>query len=90
MFDPNVTLAVFAVLTACYLGESAWRLRRHKPAKYMSLVGEGVLAFALLFGMLTVLKADDALHVAAKIAVMGTFAAATTLRLIARNRFAES
>jgi hypothetical protein len=89
MINPNLSFAVFSVLTAYYLGDCAWRLWRNKPTKYASLFGESLVAFAIILAML-VLKAESALHLAAKVFVIGGFVAATILRLVARHRFVET
>lgn len=85
MIDPNLSLAVFSGLTVIYVGDCARRLWLRKPTKYASLFVEGLLASIIVFGMLIALQAG-----AAKVFVIGAFIAATILRLIARQRFAES
>jgi hypothetical protein len=82
MIDPNLTLAVSSVLTTYYLGDCAWRLWRGKPGKYASVFGEFVVAFAIVLGMAMALQG------LAKILLIGAFLTATTLRLIARHRYA--
>jgi hypothetical protein len=82
MIGPNVSLAVFTALALYYLGDCAWRLWRRTPSKYLSVLGELTVAFAIVVGMATALQS------AAKVLAIGAFLAATTLRLIARHRFA--
>ena len=82
MIDPNLSLAVSLVLTLYYLGYSAWQLWREKPMKYVSLTGELVFVFAIILGMATTM------HGIARSLMIAAFLVATTLRLIARHRFA--
>jgi len=85
MINPNLSLAASAVATAYYLGDSAWRLWRHKPTTFPSLFGETLFALVIVFGMFVGLQAG-----AVKVSVIAAFIAATILRFVARHRFATS
>lgn len=89
MIDPNFSFAVFAALTAYYVADSAWRLWRQRPAKYASVFGESLVAFAVVFVVLVTTPAPgDAVHVGAKVFIVAGVALATIFRLVARHRFA--
>ena len=88
MINPDLLLAVFAVLTAYYVADCAWRLWRQKPSKYVSVLGESIVALTLFFVVLTTPTPNDRLHTGVKTFAAAGIAVATVLRLVARKRFA--
>jgi len=88
MIDPDIFLALFIPLTVYYVADSAWRLWRKRPGKYVSVFGETILPFTVLLIMITLHTSNTPLHVSAKVFVVAGNVAAMTLRLVTRKRFA--
>ena len=88
MINPDIFLALFIPLTLYYVADSAWRLWRKRPGKYVSVFGETILPFTMSLLMIALPSSNTPLLVSAKVFIVAGNVAAMILRLVTRKRFA--